>query len=293
MKIPSTKFYALFFTICWVGLVVGLLLGQPVVQALFGAPIALVLPGLLIVYLLKMTPVGLERASLIVSLSVAVLIACVLVESLTPAGIQAVRTLGLLAAVTVVLTTTAAAVAAIRSRSRHNPNDICVADQPPPPEPDLSGAEPVVQDNGNRPVRAVVVWLISGAMVAGAAVGALALSAASEQTSAAPDFTQLSITRQPDPSVYRLEVVNLEGVPTQYQLQIVRPGTPRTVHDFVLQPAETFGEDISVRRPGRYNEQIVATLYGGSVTPLGYRQVTVTIPKQPIGPMPRYVTEPK
>jgi len=273
----STKFWTVFFAGCWIGVVAGLLLKQPVLQAAFGAPIALVLPGLLILYLMNMYPARLERWSLVVALSVCVLIACVLGESLTSAGIEGITTLGLLGTVTLVLTLSAVIAARWRSRPTIIAERSAYAVAPAPPTPER-----------RRPSRrALTAWSVSGVVVAIAIAGALGLSVVSESASAQPQFTQLSVTQQDDPDVHRVDVVNMEGVATQYQLQIVRPGGARTVQSFDLQPQETFSKEIKMRYLGRTDGQIVATLYGGSPTPLGYRQVKVTIPRQPM-PAPTY-----
>jgi len=276
MKTQSAKSATLFFLACWVGAVAGLLLDQPVIQMIFASPVVLVLPGLLIAYLMNAYPPRLERWSLIVSLSLGVLIACVLGASLTPAGITGSTTLGLLAAVTLVLSAAAALVAWRRSPRTG------------PAQRHMSALSSPGPTTAGRARHAVIAWSVSGVVVAAAIAGAIVLSTVSESASAAPDFTQLSVTQQA-PDVYQVEVDNLEGVPTQYQLQIVHTGESRAVQSFTLQPQEAFDKEIVIRQLGHTDGQIVATLYGGSPTPLGYRQVQVSIPKQPTTPPPAYL----
>ena len=251
----------LLIAICWLGLASAFLVQLTILKVIFGLPVVLVFPGLLIVRLLNLDAESLERWTLIGVASVAVLIGSVMAASLTAAGVVADSILRVLAAITIVLYV--CDLIAWRLRSRFTTENQAMA----------------IETSGNRgtqsPVqwRSVVAWSMSASVIVASLGVAIWLSMSSDRVTSQPDFTQLSMMREGTSNVYRIEITNLEGSEAKYQLELSLPATGTTLQTVTLEAQETFQKEIFADHPG----EIVARLYGGSATENGYRQVKAVI----------------
>lgn len=262
MLIRPGNLLLLLLAASWAGLLAAFLLQATTFKIIFGLPVVLVFPGVLVLHLLNLHPKPLERWALVGVASLAVLIGSVMVSSLTSSGITSNSILRILASVTIILC--ASNFIASRSRSRS------MAESP------TIRIETFLRRDSESSThwRPVIAWCISGGVIAASLFGAIWLSTASERATSAPDFTQLSMIHQGDSKVYRITVINLEGSETKYQLEISLPVTGTTLQTITVEAQHTYQKDIVVDRPG----EIVARLYGGSATGNGYRQVKAVIP---------------
>jgi uncharacterized protein DUF1616 len=249
-------------SVCWACLLTAFLLRETALKIVFGLPVVLVFPGVLVLHLLNLHLKPLERWALVGAASLAVLIGSVMVSSLTSGGIKSSSILALLASVTVLLCV--GNLVMLRSRPRSMSES-----------PTISLAASVRPDS-KPPTnwRSVVAWCISGSVIATSLCGAIWLSMTSERAISEPNFTQLSMIRQGDSKVCRIEVSNLEGSEAKYQLEISFPVTGTALQTITVKTRQTYQKDIVVDHPG----EVVARLYGGSATSSGYRQVKAVIP---------------
>jgi hypothetical protein len=228
----------------WTAAAGALLLGWTPLSVVLGFPLALVVPGRLVVTLLRRTAQGLERWVLAVGSSLAVLVACVAVTTLLPGGTSSANVASTLAVATALL-----GALAVRS-TRGAPVTV----------------GPIAFGHPLRLVR--VSWVGTGLIVTACIAGALTVSVATEQSTYAEPLTQLSLV--PGGGGFLLEVHNLEGAETTYRLEVDLPGATRATRNLTLADRQTHTEVLQSTADG----QVVVRLFGGSATALGYRQVT-------------------
>src|SRR4051812_8046867 len=241
---PATVAAAL--SMAWAALAGALLLGWTPLSVAMGLPLALVVPGRLVVVLLQPTAPGPERWALTVASSLAVLTACVAVASALPQGTSAPTVAGTLAVATALF-----GALAIRS---------------------TRGAQVTVGPAAfDHRVRSRAVWVVTGLVVTACLASALAVSVSSEQSTYAVPLTQLSLV--PGGGSLQLEVHNLEGTETTYRLEVELPGAAPSSRELSLADGETYTEVLYPTAAG----QAVVSLFGGSASTTGFRQVTAAV----------------
>jgi hypothetical protein len=257
MLTKSTNRVLLLIGICWAGLLAAFLLDAGFLKILFGVPATLFFPGLLTVKILGLRLKPLERNSLIGALSLAELIGSVLVASLGPDGISSQSVLTALGGTTAILGVIHACMPRRSARE-------AAGDRP-------AAVSTAMHRAGNEsPRRRVVgIWAATAITVVGALAGAAWLSVSSEQTASQTDFTRLSLAREGNTNLCKLEVNNLEGSAVVYQLEVSKPGEATSLQSLTLEPQQIFRRDLVVAGPG----EVVVRLYGGSSTQGEYRQV--------------------
>jgi hypothetical protein len=242
----SPVLMAAMLSIAWAALAGALLLGWTAVSVVLGLPLALVVPGRLVVVLLRPRVRGLEGWVLGVASSLAVLVACVALASVLPGGTSSLNVAGTLAVTTALL----GALAIYSTRGAPVIVELAALDQR---------------------VRPRAMWVVTGLVVAACLAGALAVSVASEESTYAEPFTQLSLV--PGGGSLQLEVRNLEGAETTYRLEVLLPGVAPSTRELTLGAGQTYTE---VLRPSAEGQAEVR-LFGGSPTAPGLRQVTVAV----------------
>jgi hypothetical protein len=239
----------------WAGLFAGILLALTPVTVLLGTPLTLVIPGALLVQVLRLHANRLESWALAVAGSLAVLVLSVGLASLMPSGITRISVAGVLAGLTAVLVV-------VRSMLVHR-GVVGLG-------PGLRALESIRVPSGRR----TLLWGATGVVVAACATAALWISVGTERSSAEQPLTQLSLTRNTDSTSYVLEVHNLEGRQTTYRLEVTLPGATTTSRSLTLGDDQTYTETLRPDAAGK----AVARLYGGSTTGLGYRQAEASVP---------------
>jgi hypothetical protein len=242
----SSVAVAVALVVAWAALAGALLLGWTVPSAVLGIPLTLVVPGWLVTTLLRPDARGLERWALAVGTSMALLTAGVVVASASPEGISVPNLGGSLMVATAVLgALTIRSTSGVRFTLRLAP----------------------FWHRLRRPV----VWIATGLVVAACLVTALTVSVVTEEDVYAEPFTQLSLV--PGGGGLQVQVHNLEGAETSYRMTIDLPGDTPTTRMLTLSDGQTHS---AVLRPSTAG-QVVVRLFGGSATPMGYRQVTAAV----------------
>lgn len=237
----------------WVLLFVGILYDLTPVTVAIGIPLALVMPGHLLLQLLRPRVSRLEWWTLAVAGSIGAFVLSVGLASLLPSGITRISAAGVLGASTAVLLVLRAVL--VRRG---------VLDSGPVP---LRALESVRVPSG----RQLLAWGASGVVVAVALTLAFWISVSTERSLAEEPLTQLSLTRTGDAGSYNLQVVNLEGRETSYRLEVQLPGADLSTRTIAIGDEEVFRETL---RPAAGD--VVVRLYGGTVRDPGYRQVEIT-----------------
>ena len=237
---------AVTVVMAWAALAGALLMGWTVLSAVLGIPLIFVVPGWLMTLLLRPDARGLERWTLVVGTSMALLTACVVVVSAFPEGITVPNLAGCLTVATAVL-------GGLTIRSTTGTRFILPSVAPP--------------DRLRRPV----LWITTGLVVAVCLGTAMTVSVVTEEQVYAEPFTQLSLV--PGGGGLQLRVRNLEGAETTYRMTVELPGDASTTRTLTLSDGQTHAE---VLRPATAG-QVVVRLFGGSATATGFRQVAAGV----------------
>ena len=255
MPTRISKGFLAALVIGWGGLFAAISWHLAPLQIVLGVPLTLVAPGLLALQASRLVFRRLEWWALVFACSLVLLIAAVFVAAALPSGITPTSTSAVLAGLSAVL-----AVLSLLAR-RAAP---------------LVLAQPVSGGAAPRPTarrRTVVAWAMACVIVAVYVTSAVLISVRTERASAEQALTQLSLTGNGGADGYVLQVHNREGERTTYRLEVTLPGSATTTQNLTLADGETYSETL---RPTGIGE-VVARLYGGSTSSVGYRQVETSV----------------